>query len=193
MKKTIQAMRKKHANALFTITVGLGILVIVLLGLILNNQRKIVVQQSELIRQEQQVVRAFDMEYKTTEGSVRAEKRTDDASKKFMAFLQDQADKSQCGDAKTDLAPAHFVAKAFNDDETQAVIGYGCGSSSALAYAQLKDGSWELLQESNMTEPVTGLPKCSFVNQHTIDRKLAPVCVMNVDSKNDTPPSFVVR
>lgn len=193
-KKTKPTLKKIHQNALFMVTIGLGLLAIVLLATIMRTQKEIVVQQTEILRQEVQSISAPQMQYVFNNDKQTAKKRTDAVSKEFMAFMQKQADESGCGDVNKNLAPAHFVAKAFNKDETQAVIGYGCGSPSSLAYAQLKNGQWEFLQQSNMTEPITGAPRCDFVNKHTIDRKLAPICVRNMDSKDTSKPlEFVVR
>jgi hypothetical protein len=101
----------------------------------------------------------------------KAIKRTDDAVNDLRSFLKEAAQK----DTSQNCVSYYSVIRA-STDEKQVLLGYGCDAPSARMFAVNNAGTWRTISPTNQFDDL-GIPMCSHVNEHSIDKSIAPVCV----------------
>lgn len=100
----------------------------------------------------------------------RAVKRDDMSVKEIRSFLIEEGKKSGCPNNNA----VHSVIAA-NDDETQLLLSYGCGSDGGLMFAAKQDGQWKAISSTNQFN-IFSIPSCKMIEDNGISSEIAPVC-----------------
>lgn len=108
------------------------------------------------------------LQYRVENG--KAVKRDDTSVKEIRSFLIEEGKKSGC----TNNNAVHSVIAA-NDNETQLLIGYGCGGDGALMFAVKQDNQWKTVAPTNQFN-LFGIPSCKMIEYNGISSEIAPVC-----------------
>ncbi|MBL8158840.1 hypothetical protein JNJ66_00070 [Candidatus Saccharibacteria bacterium] len=124
------------------------------------------------------------LEFNFTGG--RAVKRDDAVVQTLRATLEDAAHK----DIALGCETAHYQVIAHTDDDRQVLLGYGCDQPTARMFATY-DGDWQLISPTNEFDNF-GIPRCSHVTGHGINREIAPVCANGLGEENVTT-TYTVR
>lgn len=105
--------------------------------------------------------------------SGKAVERNDETVTSLQAFLQEKADEAARHDS---CSVAHYNVMLASTDETQVLLDYGCGQPGSRMFAVNEGGEWRTISPTNQFD-MLGIPACEHVNEHGIDRSIAPVCV----------------
>lgn len=125
---------------------------------------------------EQPFVSLGGMRYSIKDG--RATIRRDAAVQELQSYLETRSQKEQCGE----LGAAHLAVKAYSPDETQVLLGYGCGNSEAPMYLKKSDKGWQAISPTNHFYGPFNLPECHYIDEYQLVAAVAPVCVERIDS-----------
>lgn len=117
----------------------------------------------------------------------KATPRKDAATDGIRAFLQKEVDSSGCPNNN-----AVFSVTAYSPDETQLLLGYGCGGASGLMYAIKKNGAWQTISPTNKFNELS-VPSCQMVNENDIHKDIAPVCYTLPDGDQGSRYHYSLR
>lgn len=63
----------------------------------------------------------------------------------------------------------------YTKDKRQVLIRYGCGAADSPMYVIYADDKWRSLSPTNQFD-MLHIPHCSYVNENSISKEIAPVC-----------------
>lgn len=108
--------------------------------------------------------------------SGKAVKRDDETTKSLKNFLQTLAKKD------TKFCDVYYNVIAANSDETQVRVRYGCEHPVGSMFIVRDADSWKTISPTNHFD-LFDIPECSYVDEHQIDKSIAPVCVNFADDR----------
>lgn len=109
-------------------------------------------------------------------------RRSDESVKQIQAFLKAQPSGCQDNDGV-------YQVIAHNSDETQLLLGYGCGNSNSRMFAIKKNGNWRTVSPTNQFNQF-GVPSCNMVESNTIATEIAPVCQNESRTAENAPLTY---
>lgn len=174
LKKKKDLSNKKYI-ALLSSTIILGIIVITLGTLLVGLFNKTSPDSTE-----KDFISLGSMKY--TIKNDRAELRNDASVNELRTFLEQKAKNEGCGN----VGPAYETVIAYTKNETQALLGYGCGSSDAQMHIVKTDSGWRSISPTNHFDEF-GIPECEYLNENTISAEIAPVCYSVVEGSTEKP------
>lgn len=108
--------------------------------------------------------------------------RNDAATNELRAFLQKETDSAGCKDTGSLV-----TVLAHTRDETQLLLGHGCGGADGRMYAVKKDGAWQAISPTNQFNQLA-VPSCQMVNEHGLHKEIAPTCWTAEPRASDDAP-----
>lgn len=100
----------------------------------------------------------------------RAVKRTGSDVVALQTFLENQIKNGGC---PSDNPGIEYV-RAFTTDRSQVLLDSGCGGGTRT-FAMLKNNQWQSIPSTNQLDTFD-VPSCTFLDQYTISKQIAPVC-----------------
>ena len=106
-------------------------------------------------------------------------RRSDESVNQIQAFLKAQPSGCQDNDGV-------YQVIAHNSDETQLLLGYGCGNHNSRMFAIKKSGGWQVISPTNQFNQFN-VPSCKMVESNGIASEIAPIC------QNETKEGSTVK
>ena len=81
---------------------------------------------------------------------------------------------------------------AHSNDETQLLLGYGCGSPAAHMFVVKEKGNWQAISPTNQFNQF-GIPSCKMTDENNISKEIAPVCQNESRAAENAPLTYSYR
>jgi len=111
----------------------------------------------------------------------KAVKRTDASVQTLKQYLDEKAANEGCPSKE----PAYEHVAAYTQDETQVLLKYGCGGATSSMHLVKKSGAWASVSPTNQFDNFD-IPSCKYLDENSISKEIAPVCVNGLEATSGT-------
>lgn len=112
-------------------------------------------------------------------------RRSDESVNQIQAFLKAQLSGCQDNDGV-------YQVIAHNSDETQLLLGYGCGNHNSRMFAVKKSGNWQVISPTNQFNQFN-IPSCKMTDTNDISAEVAPICQNGTKEGSTAKYTYKIR
>ncbi len=179
-----QHKRKRILVPIMAVTIVILLISTVFFALLYDKERQIIGHHIPIRSKSDIRVDLGSLKYRQ-EGD-RMIQRSDKLVEEVRSFLKSK-ELSSCDFNDT----VHRVI-AHSNDETQLLLGYGCGSPAAHMFVVKEKGNWQAISPTNQFNQF-GIPSCKMVNSNKIATEIAPVCQNERKEGSTVTYTYIVR